>query len=374
MFRKVFASLVISCAPFALGQAAAKLPPPSLGPLVSYTYWPTQYVQWIGTELPYSMIELDVNKEGKSPVYYVSLTDRASGKRIHYTNADGLVAYAKAQHEDAYKTEIAVESDDKESVGSTLTLRVSMNDGKPLQWRFVQGSDISEQGSGLTPLPEAPIPIFAYREQGAVAGEGTALQIGDVVSTADVWKEISHPPQFVAYRGAMTKSAHLLVFTPGKESWTVAAAPATLSAGATWELDSPTGNHRTIHVDKVDGTHATLGITDRFQPANRLTADATYASGTWSLERVRYAPVRDGEKHFASLSYAPALGAQSGEAGLSLAFSKSKPMATGAVKVAPDATGETLTLSFANPGWLHGKILTETVTSTADSLSTVAHP
>lgn len=355
-------------------QDAPKLPPPSLGPLVSYTYWPTQYVQWIGAELPYTMIELDVNKEAKSPIFYVSLTDRASGKRIHYTNAEGLVAFAKAQHEEAYKTEIAFESEETDAAGSVSTLRLTLATGKPLQWRFVQGSDISEQGSGLTPLPDAAIPVFVYREQGAVAGEGTALQIGETVSTADVWKEISHPPQFVAYRGAVTKSAHSLIFVPGKESWMIASAPAALTSGASWELEGATGNHRTVHIDKVDGMHATLSVSDRFQPSIQILVEATWVTGHWNLERLRYAPVREGEKHFAQLTYAPGLFTDPGGAGLTLAFGKKKPIAEGSVKVAGDAADRTLTLSFASPAWLHGKSLTETVALTADSLTTIAHP
>lgn len=82
----------------------------------------------------------------------------------------------------------------------------------------MQGSDVSEQGSGLTPLCQLPLPVFAYREQGAVAGEGTAVQIGEIVSAAEVWKEISRPPYFVGYHGAYTQHAHRLIFAPGSAS------------------------------------------------------------------------------------------------------------------------------------------------------------
>ena len=371
---RFFATSLFSLALLGHAQSAATLAPPSLGPLVSYTYWPTQYVQWIGTELPFSMIELDVNRESKSPIFYVSLTERASGKRIHYTSADGLVAFAKAQHEEAYKTEIAFESDDTEAVGSTSTLRLTMADGKPLQWRFTQGSDISEQGSGLTPLPEAPNPIFIYREQGGVAGEGTALQIGNVVSTADVWKEISHPPQFIAYRGAVTKSAHSLLFLPGKETWSSTSAPAALTPGLGWELDSASGNHRTMRIDKVNGAHVTLTISDRFQPSIRMYVDATYSAGSWTLERIRYAPVHDGEKHFAQLSYTPGISEQAGESGMALAFSKAKAVASGTVKLTSSGAEQNLAVSFADPSWLRGKTLLETVTRTADGITTISHP
>ena len=191
-------------APSGHAQTSAPLAPPVSGLLVTYQYWPVQYVQWVGTELPYSMIEFDVDATTKQPLYNVVLTDRASGRRTAYVNSDVLVASAKAQGMQAYKTEIAFEAAEATNVGAASTLRLSMADGKPLQWRFVQGSDISEQGAGLTPLPTVPIPILVYREQAAVAGEGTALQIGNTVSAAEVWTEISKPPYFVAYRGAMS--------------------------------------------------------------------------------------------------------------------------------------------------------------------------
>lgn len=363
----------------AMAQDAPKLPPPTLGPLVSYTYWPTQYVQWIGAELPFSMIELDVNKDGKTPLLYVSLTDRTTGKRIHYTDNDGLLATAKAGGEEAHKSPIAFESDDTESPGSTATLRLTLADGKLLQWRFVQGSDISEQGSGLTPLPAASIPIFVYREQGAVAGEGTALQIGNVVSTAEVWKEISHPPQFIAYRGAVTKGAHTVVFRPGTDTWTVASAPTALTLGATWELDSPTGDHRTLKIDKANGTQVTLTGSDRFQPAVRFTIEAERGPAGWSLASVRYAPVREGEKHFALLSFTAPLSSTPGSSDLALTIGRKKPIANGTLRIAasasqPTTEEHTLTLDFATPAWAHGKTLTETVSARANVFTTVAHP
>ncbi len=354
------------------GQKPA-IAPPMLPIMTNYTYWPVQFVQFVGAELPYSMIELDTDGNSKHPLLYLTLTDRASGKRIHYTDNDGLIATAKALGEEAHKTALAYEAADTDTPGSITTVRCTTAEGKPLQWRFVQGSEISEQGSGLTPLPDAKIPIFAYREQAAVAGEGTALQIGDTVSTASIWTEISQPPYFVAYRGAESNHTHTLVFLPGKETWTVSAAPATMTAGATWELDEEHGNHRSIHIDTFDGTHLTATATDRFAPSVHTLLDATRTGDGWSLTGVRFAPLRDGEKHFLALGFATPLSSTSESTPLSLLAGK-KPLAQGKLTATGTGPARATTLSFATPAWLSGKVLTEEESTTQTAVLLSAHP
>jgi hypothetical protein len=273
MHRIATALLLASTATLVCSAQTTTIAPPTAGLIVGYQYWPEQFVQFVGTELPYSMIELDVNRDGKTPIYNVILTQRGpepgADKRIQYSNSDALVAAATARGNESHKTEIAFDQADTTNVGSISTLRLALADGKPLQWRFVQGSDISEQGSGLTALPLIPIPVFAYRELGAVAGEGTALQIGNTVSVAEVWKEISKPPYFVGYRGAYTQNAHRVTFAPGKETWTVVTGPSALATGGTWELDGTHGAHRTLKIEHVDGTHFLISASDRQQPLTR---------------------------------------------------------------------------------------------------------
>ncbi len=353
--------------------AQGTLAPPTTGLLVSYQYWPVQYVQWVGAELPYSMIELDVDAGAKQPLYNVVLTGK-DGKRVTYANTDGLVAAAKAQGMEAYKTQIAFDAADAQAVGAASTLRMSLADGKPLQWRFVQGSDVSEQGAGLTPLPQIPIPVFAYREQAAVAGEGTALQIGDTVSAADVWTEISKPPYFVAYRGAMSLSAHTTVLAAGSESWTIASAPAELKAGATWEMDGEHGNHRTLRIEKSDGTHVVVRGTDRFRPGVMFVLEGSRTADGWSIERVRFAPERDGEKHFLSMQFTTPLTATSTSSTVDMMIGKKAKMATASLAASGTAADHSATLMVQAPAWAKGKGLVEETTSTATTITTVARP
>lgn len=369
--HRYLAALLLAAVPSLAAHAQTPIPPPTSGLLINYSYWPSQYVQFVGPELPYSMLELDVDPAGKQPVLYVTLTERATGKRIHYTNSDAAAGMAKAQGEEVHKTEIAFDGADTQNTGSLSDLRFTMADGKPLQWHFVQGSDITEQGSGLTPLPNANVPIFAYREQGAVAGEGTALQIGDTVSVAEVWKEISQPPHFIAYHGALTQSAHSLAFIPGSESWTITSAPQALTPGLTWELDAASGNHRSLKIDRVEGSHVVVTGTDRFQPQVRFTLEATRIPDGWSLASVRYMPARDGDKHYLTIELA---GDQDkGPFALS-AGKKKKRLAEGTLTRSCVAADCTLSLQFSAPAWAQSKRMQERSTATATRISTSATP
>src|SRR5271167_3572389 len=88
MFKALTAS-------FLLGSAVsiyAQIPAPVAPQQIVYRHWPEQFVQWIGPELPYTMIELYVDPTaGSTPLYEFVLTERASGKRIHYSNQQQMV-------------------------------------------------------------------------------------------------------------------------------------------------------------------------------------------------------------------------------------------------------------------------------------------
>jgi hypothetical protein len=348
--------------------------PPSLGPLVSYQYWPTQYIQFLtGPELPYVMFMFEADtSNSKHPSYHASFTTR-DGKRIHYSNTDALTLYYKASGEESYKTEFAAEIDDSDKVGAASTIRFSTRDEKPVEFRFVQGSDVSTQGSGLQPIPTAPIPILAYRELGAVAGEGTALKVGDTVSTAEVWTEISHPPYFVAYRGAMTSSAHSLVFYKGTQTWTVAKYPAALTTGNTWELDDDRHDHLSLKIDKVDGPHFTLSANDRFHPEVNIVVEATRTGDAFTTDRVLYMPAsKGGDKHTAALTFTPGLGTAAAPSTMDLSIAKKKSIATATLTTTGDAADRTTTVQFTAPAWLASKSLTEETKTTGDTVTITA--
>ena len=77
---------------------------------IIYRHWPEQFVQWIGPELPYTMIELYVDPTGgATPLYEAVLTERATGKRVHYSNQQQMVDIDKRSGADAYLTNMQLD-------------------------------------------------------------------------------------------------------------------------------------------------------------------------------------------------------------------------------------------------------------------------
>ncbi|HEY1499187.1 MAG TPA: hypothetical protein VGF88_06395 [Acidobacteriaceae bacterium] len=281
--------------PFALSAqtpttAAATPTLPLAG--VYYRYWPEQIVQWVGPELPYSMIVLNVDDRSKQPIYDVQLIPRAAGKPVRYTNSAEEVAIDQASGQDVHQVAMQFDGPGDPEKGGQYMLRFNTEKGTPVVWQFVLGTDVTEQGSGLSPVP-APIPIIMYREQGGLAGEGTALQVGGVTSTADVWKEIAQPPYFVPYRGALSTGVHILTFAPVDTTWKSDAQSLTDSSGRSFSIAS-----------SADGTT----MTDK-----ALAVSASYSGAAGSINRVTFAPSGVKGTHSISLQFSPALapGAQS---------------------------------------------------------------
>jgi hypothetical protein len=193
MLKFITASLlVVSAAMMAAQSAEPVLPPPIAPEQIIYRHWPEQFVQWIGPELPYTMIELYVDPgSGGTPLYEAVLTERATGKRVHYSNQQQMVDINKRSGADAYLTNIQLDRPANTGTGATYLLRFVDHAGQPVSWQWIQGSDMSERGGGSSPAGLQP-PVLMYRERSAVAAEGTALKIGNTVSAADVWTEISH--------------------------------------------------------------------------------------------------------------------------------------------------------------------------------------
>lgn len=336
MLAKMFRSAVIAALaalPMALPNAvAAQAAPPAASsttlPLagVYYRYWPEQIVQWVGPELPYSMIVMEVDDRSKQPIYDVQLIPRAQGKPVRYTNSAEELAIDQASGFDVHQVAMQFDAPADPEKGGQYMLRFNTETGTPVVWQFVLGTDVSEQGSGLSPVP-APIPIIMYREQGGLAGEGTALQIGGVTSTADVWKEIAQPPYFVPYRGALSTGVHVLSFVPVDTTWKPGAASLTDSSGRALAL-ATAGDDMTM-TDKV------------------LAVSESYALSSGSISRVTFAPSGVKGSHSVSLQFSPAL-APGAQSSFDVVVGKKTKIAAGSVQESA-GPAVTDTWSFSSP-------------------------
>ncbi len=322
-FVRTLTTAALVALPLALNaQTAPTLPLAG----VNYRYWPEQIVQWVGPELPYSMIVLNIDDRSKPAIYDVQLIPRPAGRPVHYTNSAEQFAILQRTGQDAHQVAMQFDGPSEPEKGAQYMLRFNTEKGTPVVWQFVLGTDVSEQGSGLSPVP-APIPILMYREQGGLADQGTALQIGGVTSAADVWKEIAQPPYFVPYRGALSTGVHILAFAPGDTTWKSAAG----------SLTNSTGNTLALATAGADTT-----LTD-----NSLGVLESIAGSPGSITRVTFAPTGVKGNHSVSLQFSPAL-APGSQSSFDVVVGKKAKIAAGSVQ---ESSGPAVadTWSFTTP-------------------------
>jgi|SRR6187402_543781 len=345
--------------------ASAQKPAPPITPIqISYRYWPEQFVQFItGTETPYSMLEFDVDQK----TYDLVLTDRTTKKRVHYASDETIAAQDRASGDEAYVTKILFERPENAGKDATYNLRAVLHDNSPLEWRFIQGSEIMEQGGGLSKLAEIPVPVLAYREQSAVAGDGTALVVGKAVSPAEMWTEISKPPYFVAWRGAYSVGATTVSLVPGKQTWKVDSAPDAVAAGAVWKLSNDAGRTRTLTIKKLDGSSATILDQDSAVSTYSRIVTATTTPTGWQINSVHYIP-RDEEKHAFTVTFTPALGA--GTSNADFILGKKNKIATATVETAAASSD----LTMKSPDWIRGKAISTQVITEGGGVTLVSMP
>jgi hypothetical protein len=327
--RKALAVATTALALFPIALAAQTAPPTQTLPLagVYYRYWPEQIVQWVGPELPYTMIVLAVDDRGKQPIYDVQLIPRPAAAPVHYTNSAEELAIIQATGQEVHQVPMQFDAPSDPANGAQYQLRFNTEKGTPVVWQFVLGTDVSEQGSGLSPVP-APIPILMYREQGGLAGQGTALQIGGVTSTADVWKEIAQPPYFVPYRGALSIGVHILTFAPTDTAWKSTADSLTDAHGRSLALTTAAGV--TTMTDKALAVSASYN----FAPSGSAASGA--------VTRVTFAPNGVKGNHTVALEFTPAL-APGSQSSFDVIIGKKTKIAAGSVQA---SAGPTVTESW----------------------------
>jgi hypothetical protein len=352
MFKFLTASLlVVSAVMMAAQKAEPVLPPPVAPEQIIYRHWPEQFVQWIGPELPYTMIELYVDPgSGPTPLYEAVLTERATGKRVHYSNQQQMVDINKRSGADAYLTNMQL--DRPANGGATYLLRFVDHAGQPVSWQWIQGSDMSERGGGISPAGVEP-PVLMYRARSAVAAEGTALKIGNTVSTADMWTEISQPPYFIAYHGARSETVDIAVFAGAGQQWTTITGPKTLAAGAEWKLKAQDGLGCSLRVRAVNGDHATILDTDDHLPGRTIAIEATWTNGAWSIEKLHYSAADADANQGLTISFVPGANTGGAPSKFEVTVGRKTRIASGTVH--GDSTQARVGWEFKDPDWLRGK-------------------
>jgi len=242
--------------------------------------------------------------------------------------------------------------------GQTPAHQFSFTDerGQAVRWRFTLAAPVSERGAGLTTQEEGAGLLLIYRELGTAAGEGTATQIGDKLSEAEPWPEISAPPYFVAYRGAYSEGIGVGALLPGQESWRVTAAPKDLKEGAQWTLADDRARTRQLRVTAIRGDELTIQETGQ-----SLTIQARRTGAGFGLRSITLTS----RSKTMRISFTPELDPVAGSAAavnFQIDQNGHNKIAHGSVTVEKRAAAASLRWMFKAPDWAKSRVLNSTVT------------
>jgi hypothetical protein len=334
----------LSTSALAQDSAATATTAPIPAVKLDYRFVPDYFVEWLAsTDQPYSMIEAFLNDaDAAKPSIEIVLTDRATGKRVHYVNTPELAKLAIA-NDDVHVTNIAYKAP-QNTPDAARTWAFGLHDaqGTVVQWRFLQGSDFSDAGQGLSPRAGTPGLRLEYRENGAVAGDGSLVQVGASASRAEVWNEHSTPPYFIAYHGAHSHGVDIIDIQPGDQNWN---AKGSESDG--WTISSVSGQAGVLKLKEKTGTSESFTLTPSSAAISPMIVNTTAGYQLQSLEL--------GDKpHTVTVLFQPQLG--TAPAAFSILVRKKK-IAEGTAQIA----GQQTTLSITAPTWAAGRQIKQTI-------------
>lgn len=355
-----------------VAQSLSQQPLPPVAPFpFTFEYWPESFVQWIGSDLPYSLIEVYADRASPPGKFEVALIDRASSRRTVYSNDQSLVNKAKIKGDEAYFTPISLKAPQNSSKGSTYEFSFRSKDDQPIIWRLVQASDVTEQGAGLSEIPNSPNLLLIYRESGSVAGEGTAIQVGSTVSAADLWKAISSPPYFIAYRGGHSVGVDLGSLASGDETWKVVAYPASLAKGQEWSLKDIQGHEMKIHIETAQGDSYQMATQCESHPSVRQEISVRRNRDGWLLDKVLYKTIEHAEAHHLVLKFQPAIAlgtaATTKTSRFDVFMGKNTRVATGVISSNGASMQQKYNWQFRSPDWAKKRIVDCAVSTGSDT-------
>lgn len=348
------------------------VPPPPLPPFVGYFHqWQKEFLQWGLKEGPYTNIEASIDARRTPPLYDVGVEERDSGKRIRFVSDKALQVEYQSVGIESYLTTIQLKKSTDVNGFDNYEFALRDYRERPLVWRFVQATSPSEKGSGLSEIANIKPMILMYRLAGAVAGEGTAVQTGTLVQPAEIWKEISQPPYFIAYKGAMTEGALVGELGIGSSEWKVETAPKNLEAGQSWKLKDKFGHPQTLTVKSYDGTNGVFIIAGDVYGKVQDFADinAKLVDGRWLIQEVRYRDEAQGMRVKMDPGVFASGGGDAKEIKFQIYMAKNQKVTDGIIEASSRDPKSPSTKEFAwhfhSPSWAKKKVILETISTTS---------
>ena len=365
--RKLLCIFVLTATMFAgdiVTGVRTTVPAPPVPPLFGYFHqWQRTFMQWGLKEGPYASVEASVDPRRTPTLIDFCLQERESGKRIHFVTDKALQEEYRNVATDAYLSSVSYKKTNNSDGFDVHEFSLRDHKGRSVVWRFVQATPPSEKGAGLTEILAGKPLILMYRLGGSVAAQDTAIQIDKLVQQADVWQEISQPPYFIAYKGAMTEGALLGEISMGSLEWTVQSAPKSLEAGESWKLKDQSGLLQELKISSFKGNEGLFTLArevyGKVQPVAEV--QATLTEGRWLLHQIRYCD--DDQAMTIKLEPGMYLTGTGDVKNLKfqIVMAKNQKVAEGIVDTAVlNGTDKEFTWRLRAPGWAKKKVLVET--------------
>ncbi|HEU4387708.1 MAG TPA: hypothetical protein VFV34_07925, partial [Blastocatellia bacterium] len=228
-----FSSGVIFLAVPAVSQQPARTPNflPIVPVIADLEYAPEYFIQWMKDDPRYAMIQALLYQR-EPLVCALVLTEKKSEREVYYSNSELKVKALKQRGKTARLAKIDFRIVERVGQQPIYGFGFADETGQAIRWRFIPTSAATRRGAGIGSGHIGRGLNWIYRNLGTAAGEGTAVQVGEKVSEAEHWPEISAPPYFVAYRGFYQVGAGMGGLLLGTESWRVTSKPKELREGA----------------------------------------------------------------------------------------------------------------------------------------------
>ncbi|MGO9232215.1 MAG: hypothetical protein ACLQKA_23715 [Bryobacteraceae bacterium] len=354
----------------AAGGAAETGPDPraalvvSASPMVlDYSFFARYASQSIGDDDHYSRIEAYIGLGGKDGPTRVVLTGKPAGKSVSYVSGSDAIDASASGTGPVIETPIAVNVPEALTQNTPIEIALRDQNGLPLRWRFVCAYPSSPDGSGLAPLPAVGGLMLQYRDLGTVAGPGSVVELGNRLSYAEVWREISSPPFFVPYRGYYGEGFHVARFLLQDHKWRIVGSVNSLAEGSHWEFVAPDNARRAFTVSQHGQT--TVVSTGTEPHGAILSAVLDAAAGPPCIRSLEAAQ----GSHRMVVLFHPALVLT---APTSVDFQvevDKKKVAQGSLTVAEIDGGNDLIWRFKSPDWAKARVLHETIRASQDGVS-----
>jgi len=331
--------------------------------MLDYGYFSHYLSQTISDDDRYSRIEAYIGGGDMEGPTRVVLTSKAPGKSVCYVSGRGARDALEPDAGPVIETPIQVTIPEALTQNTPIEIALRDQTGQPLRWRFVCAYGSSPQGSGLAPLPGIGGLTLQYRNLGTVAGSGSVVELGNRLSYAEMWREISSPPYFVPYRGYYGEGFHVARLLLQDRKWQAPEAPQNLAAGSHWELVGAGGARQAFTVSQTGELKAVSTAIEARRET--LTALLESSSGPVRIRSLEAAQC----SHRMVVAFHPALVLAAASSVEFQVEADKKKLAQGTVEVAKIDGGYELSWRFKSPDWAKTRVLHQAVRASAEGVA-----